>query len=142
MGVADKADFIVDDISNSGIASGFASRIICIGVTPTLPDDNAFRSLIAHLDRISRRDGIDTADRRVVLGQNCWGPGRLDVVRETLEATRPDYALAFKSLNLLGASWWMQPRHLEIIREYFSSVTILAETKKIGEGVRTEYLLQ
>jgi SAM-dependent methyltransferase len=142
MGVANTAEFIVDDIGNSAIPSGYAPKIICISVTPTLPDDNAFRALIAHLDRISKNAGRQPYSRRVVLGQNRWEPSRLDAARSMLETAGNDFVLAAKRLSLVDSCWWMQPRHLEIIKEYFSSVTLIDETWKPRDGVRTEYLLE
>jgi hypothetical protein len=111
-------------------------------VTPCLPNDAAFESLISHLDRVTRQKTGETSGRRVILGHNRWRPSRLSALREILHDAGTDLVQAVNRLNLLQISWWMDSHHLEIARRYFQSVKILAESRVRTDGSRIDLLLQ
>jgi SAM-dependent methyltransferase len=142
MGVTDKATFFVDDACASQIADGAYSRAICVGVTPCLPNNAAFESLISHLDRITRGSASSATERRVVLGSNRWGPSRLSAVRGILADAPSDPERAIHRLNLVQMSWWLHPFHLDVIKKYFSNVTTGNETFSAADGIRIDLLLQ
>jgi SAM-dependent methyltransferase len=141
-GVTDKATFVVDDACASKIADGAYSRAICIGVTPCLPNNAAFGSLMSHLDRVTRRSGSSAAERRVVLGSNRWGPSRLSALRGILADAASDPERAIHRLNHIQVSWWLNPSQLDVIKRYFSNTKIYNETSSPVDGVRIDLLLK
>jgi SAM-dependent methyltransferase len=141
-GLEAKLQFFVDDAKESKLAPAYySSRVICISVTLCLPDDKAFESLIAHLDVVSRPEGQAT-DRRVVLGHNRWGPSRISAVQEILLASAGNYAAMANRLLVLANTWWMFPRHIDIIKKWFPTVTPVGEVAEKVDGVRVDLLLQ
>jgi SAM-dependent methyltransferase len=145
--VGDEVEFRVDDICNSALPAGLSTRALCIGVTPTLPDDAAFASLTHHLDRITRCDAA-AGTRRVILGSNRWGPSRMAAVRGILDAASQDrqsashrFAHAVRRLSLVEACWWLQPRHVEAMRAHFAAIQLIGETHDRIDGTRVDLLL-
>lgn len=142
-GLEGKLTFLVDDARNSKLAPAyFCSHAICIGVTPCLPNDAAFESLISHLDRVSRPEGPDIKERRIVIGSNRWAPSRMSAIKEIVLASPSDYVSAVSRLFLNESTWWMQPRHIEVIKKRFQSVTQIGESSDKLDGVRIDLLLQ
>jgi SAM-dependent methyltransferase len=142
-GVAHKLNFFVDDALNSTLPPGYyCSRVICISLTNGLPNDAAFESLIANLDRVSRPKGANPAERRVILGHNRWAPSRMSAVNETLIAEADNYANMVIRLLMIEATWWMHPRHLDAIKRWFPGVTHIGESVHKLDGVRVDLLLQ
>lgn len=142
-GLEAKLEFRVDDVRNSKLSPpDFASRVLCIGVTPCLPDDNAFERLLEHLDVVSNSASRDTVGRRIVLGQNRWASTRTEAVRGILATEPENYAHAVSSLFLVEVTWWMHPRHIESIKKRFASVTLVGETSHKLDGTRIDLLLQ
>lgn len=146
-GVSGTAEFHLDDICRSELPTGLCTRAICIGVTPTLPNDAAFQGLVDHLARITEKQ-VESRNRRVVLGSNRWGPSRMAAVHGIIEAAKNDrqsasrrYANAFRRLSLLEACWWLQPQHLDALRQQFSSVELIGETSDKLDGTRVELLM-
>lgn len=139
-GVSDRASFLVDDACDSRIADGFCSRAICIGVTPTLPDEPAFDALVGHLDRVTRPPG--DGPRLVVLGSNRWQPSREAVVRAAVERAVADPADALRRLRLVELSWWLAPRHLEKLQARFRQVDVLGVSNREDDGIRIDLLLR
>jgi SAM-dependent methyltransferase len=142
VGVSDRASFAVDDATDSKIPAGAYSRAICISVTPCLPNDMAFASLISHLDRVTRSEGRAGWERRVILGHNRWGPSRLDALRQILEDAPADPPTAMQRLHMLQVCWWLQPAHLDVIKRHFSAVTQVGEVAGRYDGLRVDLLLQ
>jgi SAM-dependent methyltransferase len=147
-GVGDMVEFRVDDICRSELPSGLCTRVLCIGVTPTLADDAAFTSLIHHLDRITRRDGA-IEPRRVILGSNRWGLSRMTAVRGILDAAGQDrqsaprrLANAVRRLSLVEVCWWLQPRHLDAARLRFPSIELIGQTYDKIDGTRRDLVLR
>jgi 2-polyprenyl-3-methyl-5-hydroxy-6-metoxy-1,4-benzoquinol methylase len=141
-GLEAKLKFFVDDAQQSNLAPAYYSaRVICISVTLCLPDNKAFESLIAHLDMVSRPGGL-ASDRRVILGHNRWGPSRISAVQEILLASAGNYAAMANRLLVLANTWWMFPRHIDIIRKWFPTVTHIGEVAEKIDGVRVDFLLQ
>jgi SAM-dependent methyltransferase len=142
VGVAGRATFAVDEACDSKIPDGAYSRAICISVTPCLADEQAFEALVKHLDRVTRDDGRDGWNRRVILGHNRWSPSRLGALRQILAEAGDDPEQALHRLNSMQACWWMRPAHLELMKKYFSSVTPVGESVDKIDGVRVDLLLQ
>jgi SAM-dependent methyltransferase len=139
-GVESKAVFIVDDGTASKIADGSFSRAICIGVTVCLPSDDAFKSLIAHLDRVTKRGGQSGLERRVILGSSRWAPSRPAALRHILKNAPPSKAMI--RLNFLQTGWWLHPRHWQILKSHFQKVTVFNKTTIPIDGERIDLLLE
>jgi SAM-dependent methyltransferase len=141
-GLETKLKFFVDDVQDSKLPPvHYASRVLCFGVTNGLPSEAAFEKLIAHLDQVSRPGGHATG-RRVVLGSSRWGPSRMSAVQEILVADAGNYSGMASMLLLLESTYWIFPRHVEMIKQRFPRVTnIGGTTDKIG-GVRVDFLLR
>jgi SAM-dependent methyltransferase len=143
LGVESNVQFFVDDACNSKLPeSTNASRVLCIGLTACLPDDAAFGSLIAWLDRVSRVPNPPPYGRMVVLGSNRWRPSRIVAVQDILAADPGDYALASQRLFLLELNWWMELPHIEAIKKLFATINLIGERKEKIDGVREDFLLQ
>jgi SAM-dependent methyltransferase len=142
-GVEDKLEFRVDDVCNSKLApADYSPRVMCISVTNGLPDDNAFDLLVQHLDQVSRPERPDAVGRRIVLGHNRWAPTRMDAVRGILANEPENYVRAVSALFLVECTWWMHPRHIESMKQRFSSVTHVGEVVGKLDGTRIDLLLQ
>jgi SAM-dependent methyltransferase len=142
-GLDSKLTFLVDDAQNSRLSPSFyCSRVLCISVTPCLPNDAAFDSLIAHLDRASRPVGAAPGERRVILGHNRWGPSWMSAVNAILAAFPGNYALIVNKLLLTESTWWLHPRHIETIRRRFPNVTEVGTFEEETDGIRVDLLLQ
>jgi SAM-dependent methyltransferase len=139
-GVAANTTFMVDDGCASRISDGSFSRAVCIGVTVCLPNDAAFESLIAHLNRVTRRDVKPDTERRVVLGSNRWAPSRPFALRNVLTNSLPTEAVS--RLNLLQTSWWLHSRHTEILKSHFQNVAMFNKTTLPIDGDRIDLLLK
>jgi SAM-dependent methyltransferase len=138
-----KLEFLVDDAWDSKLPSAdYCSRVICISVTPCLPNDAAFESLVLHLDRVSRPNGSSAETRRVILGHNRWGPSRMPAVKEILIAFPDNYVRTVNQLTLMESTWWMHPRHIETIKKRFPRITQIGESTGKLDGVRVDLLLQ
>lgn len=142
-GLEEKLTFLVDDGANSKLLPQyFCSRVICISVTPCLSNDAAFESLINHLDRSSRPEGSNPAERRVILGHNRWAPSRLGAVEGALEAHAGQYERSVNRLFLIESTWWMHPRHIDVIKKRFPAVTMIGKIESKIDGTRVDLLLQ
>lgn len=146
-GVEQTVEFRLDDICRSALPAAFCSRALCIGVTPTLADDAAFDALAAHLARITEAPAASGA-RRVIIGSNRWEPSRMSAVHGILAAAEHDrqsaslrFENAVRRLSLLEASWWLQLRHIDVLRRYFSAIEVIGETNDAIDGTRVELLL-
>jgi hypothetical protein len=111
-------------------------------VTVCLPNDAAFEALVSHLDRVSRPEGADPKARRVVLGSNRWAPSRMAAVADALAAFPDDFVTALRRLNLVECTWWMHPRHIELIKRHFPTITQIASSTEKLDGTRVDLLLQ
>jgi SAM-dependent methyltransferase len=142
-GLEAKLKFLVDEVQDSKLAPEYyCARVLCIGVTPCLPNEAAFEALISHLDKVSRPEGSDVAERRVILGQNRWGPSRMSAVVATVAATSGDYAVTLRNLALMETTWWLQPRHLDVIRKHFPGISQIGNSTEKLDGTRVDLLLQ
>jgi SAM-dependent methyltransferase len=143
LGVEANVQFLVDDACNSRLpASANSARVLCIGVTPCLADDNAFHALIGWLDRVSRVPNPPPYGRMVILSSNRWGLSRMDAVRGILAADPGDYALASHRLFLVELNWWMHLQHLQAIKEKFQGITVIGERRDAMDGIREVFLLR
>jgi SAM-dependent methyltransferase len=143
MGVEHNVQFLVDDACDSRLpASSNSARVLCIGMTPCLSDDNAFHALIGWLDRVSRVPNPPAYGRMVVLGSNRWGISRMNAVMGVLAADPGDYALASHRLFLIELNWWMHLPHLQAIKEKFPNISVIGERKDAMDGIREDFLLQ